>query len=546
MGSAAASAAYFLYQRLGAPMKGDDDDQARGGEEEGKERPIMNSRQLYRAIKSCTHGLEAVELLRAHPSAADITAFTAAVEVCGRLKDWQQLSALTIDNGKSGMLPTEQSFTAAISAYGRCNRWEEALDMLSRAPVKLRTASSFTAAIGCCVPAGQCDRAFSLLAEMRSQQMPLTEITYVNVIAAAGKGQQCERAVGLLEEMRCTGLRPGARSYNAVIAACCKSRQWQRGASLLDEMRAHAVPPNAESFSSLISAARKAGCFDEAAVLALQARGGVKGDAPPDAAHHLFTENSLQSLRKAGTGSGGGKATRWDLAEFRRHVVAQDVLTQAGGLAEEEDECFTVALQRDCHPTRHFVKLSFVTQGVSAGFLLLEIPQGEAGFSALRGMRIADPFRSHGLSMLFLACWVQLCLEMGLTPRANRIDKPIICLLLHKFGFRPSGGIDVEISRGSGTDASKLILFSPTGKALESIFSPHELRSQNMAIALDRDATAPVGTCIRVKTAFDPPQDLNVMQMRVSEQINARGGRLRPKASAEVLRLAFLGTARLP
>jgi hypothetical protein len=136
-------------------------------------------------------------------------------------------------------------------------------------------------------------------------------------------------------------------------------------------------------------------------------------------------------------------------------------------------------LQRDCHPTRHFVKLTFVSVGVSsssssfssssssspvAGFILLE--NSPCGLqSSLRGMRIEDEFRGRGLSKLFMAIWLQLCLHMGLAPRANRIDKPLICKSLHEFGFRPcihgaqggngrKRGVDVKLTRGSGMSVS--------------------------------------------------------------------------------------------
>lgn len=252
--------------------------------------------------------------------------------------------------------------------------------------------------------------------------------------------------------------------------------------------------------------------------------------------------------------SGGGKATRWDLAEFHRHAagsdnqvseaVAENVqcvdcdpsFAHAGGA---EGEHFTVALQRDCHPTKHFLKLSFVTQGRSAGFVLLET--GDSRSSALRGMRIADQFRNQSLSSLFVAIWLHLCLEMGLTPCTTRIDKPIICLLLHKFGFRPraeAGGVEVQMSRGTGDDSSKVMLFSPTGQALESIFSSQELRSQHIVL---RDTVAPSGSLISVKVGFDTPQDLEKLKQVVSAHIGARGGSLCTNASAEVLRLAFLG-----
>ena len=39
-------------------------------------------------------------------------------------------------------------------------------------------------------------------------------------------------------------------------------------------------------------------------------------------------------------------------------------------------------------------------------------------------------------------------------------------------------GVDVKLTRGTGANAGKLVLSSPTGKDLRSIFTTHELKSQ--------------------------------------------------------------------
>jgi hypothetical protein len=216
-------------------------------------------------------------------------------------------------------------------------------------------------------------------------------------------------------------------------------------------------------------------------------------------------------------------------------------------------------------------------------------------------MRIVDEFRGRGLSSLFMAIWLQLCLHMGLAPRANRIDKPLICQSLHKFGFRPcvqggqggngrKRGIDVKLTRGSGENAGKLVLSSPTGKDLRSTFTAHELHSQGLVLApvtpkaaavcseeeeeeeeeedggngrADRGGRArdaggggevgTTGAVIRLKVAFDGPADMRQLQERVSAQFLRGGGgggngigdatcpRLILLASPEVLRIAFFG-----
>jgi hypothetical protein len=46
--------------------------------------------------------------------------------------------------------------------------------------------------------------------------------------------------------------------------------------------------------------------------------------------------------------------------------------------------------------------------------------------------------QQRGLSALFVAVWLRLCRVAGLLVSTHRIDKPLICLVLHRFAFRPS------------------------------------------------------------------------------------------------------------
>jgi pentatricopeptide repeat protein len=273
------------------------------------------SAQLCRAVRRCKSGSEAVQLLHDNLEAADENAYRAAIEACGRSKDWRQIWPLLHAIEARGLHLTEPCFTAAISAFGRSERCSDALQVLRRmADYGVEPGiSSYTAAVSCCTAAAA---ALELFDEAKRLEVsPLPEIFFVSVIAACGKSQECERALSLLDEMQEHGVAPGARAYNAALAACCKAKQLHLGWRLLEEMRARAVPPNEESFSVLISAARKAGLWDEAGALAVQAKGRDAADArdaqAPPSPHdgHLFTTDSLQALRKAGTSGGGGKVS---------------------------------------------------------------------------------------------------------------------------------------------------------------------------------------------------------------------------------------------
>ena len=292
----------------------------------------------------------------------------------------------------------------------------------------------------------------------------------------------------------------------------------------------------------------------------------------------------------------------------------------------------SVALERDRHPTRRFYKLTFLaprckeptthagvdpgcagaraaSQPHQLGFLLLESnPEGQrhqevipplqpergvdcsanavaggaggaddsaaadahSGSSHLRGMRVAEDLRGLGLGRLFLAVWMRLCADVGLAARANRIDKPRVCLLLHQLGFTPrhdggGGGVrNVEVaivrrahSRSEDASAAHpaasasdvLELHSPSGLDLRGCFSAQELRSQAIAIA-DLTVSATGGgelpaadlnqTAFRVKVAFDGPCLAGAAARASIEGALARAeARLHLSASVGVLRSAF-------
>ena len=200
-------------------------------------------RQVCRAIKACRRGHEAVQVLSEHGACSDAACVTAALEACGRSKDWQLISKLLAG---PGLEPTQACFAAAISAFGRSDRCAEALELLDamKALGEQPGPACLIAAIGCCASAGQCERAHELLHEIRAGGFPLTEIAFVAAMSACGKAAQGEKALALLDVMRASDLQPGPRAYNTVIAACCKSGLWSRATSLLREMHTRGVAPN--------------------------------------------------------------------------------------------------------------------------------------------------------------------------------------------------------------------------------------------------------------------------------------------------------------
>jgi hypothetical protein len=90
------------------------------------------------------------------------------------------------------------------------------------------------------------------------------------------------------------------------------------------------------------------------------------------------------------------------------------------GCFTSSSESFDVGLRKDGSKELDCFSIVFGGEHTDAnrnssdvGFLLVERQEG--GF-ALRGMKVASGARGRGLSKTFLALWLKLCLEVGVSP----------------------------------------------------------------------------------------------------------------------------------
>jgi hypothetical protein len=138
-------------------------------------------------------------------------------------------------------------------------------------------------------------------------------------------------------------------------------------------------------------------------------------------------------------------------------------------------------------------------------------------YSSLVGMEVSETRRGEGLSKIFVAIWLHICLKTNTYPRAAVMNKPLISCVLMGFNFVPqSGGSRVglirlnnlsSIHRDNDEHPPQFGLYSPSGKSLQGLFSQRYLRVQNIAI-LDHppsSASGQSGTIIYVKTGFEHP-----------------------------------------
>lgn len=124
--------------------------------------------------------------------------------------------------------PDAISYSGAIAACGRAQKWQQALKLLS-------------------------------LAEQRG--VPLDAMAYNATITACERSGEWQEALDVLPRMRRKGQRPTIITYSACIAACANGQpsQWQTALDLLAEMGREGCPPNSQTYSSAISACGRGG-----------------------------------------------------------------------------------------------------------------------------------------------------------------------------------------------------------------------------------------------------------------------------------------------
>jgi len=124
-------------------------------------------------------------------------------------------------------------------------------------------------------------------------------------------------------------------------------------------------------------------------------------------------------------------------------------------------------------------------------------------------------------------------LDTKMMPRAEKINKPLLSLVLTKFGFDPlgCGGIELELSpiennvlmelRRKRETGNPVVLHSPgKRKSLEGVFTSSELKRQNLIIS--NEPPHPQGSITFIKTEFYCP-DTERSILKADEVIRKHG-----------------------
>jgi hypothetical protein len=427
-----------------------------------------NPQLLSRQIRACRGNVDqALELLEQHSNPNEEGPFLEALQVCGKAK--RPDLAMKIYQ----TCPTPQCQASTISICGHHGQLDQALELLEEG---FPEAASYNAAIAACGQAGAWKQASQVLDKMPPSIV--STLTCHAVLTAFSKQKRGEEAVQLLRRLHSstngwTDVVPNKITYHIVIQALVRQGDLTSAQSVLEECRID-MEPSLGTIDIVVAALLKVGRWDAAR--------DVEGSQKSSVDYFRHWE----TLTKVGK----GKFAYWELGTYRMMDGA----------------VVTVALQPNRNPRKNGMRLILVNgEGIKLGFLLMiNQLQGDdqQATSSLLGLRVEEYLRGRGLAKIFLALWMQCCIDAGIRPVTGVIHKPLLALVLqHTFQFQPSGGVVCTACPGETPNTVRL--FSNAAKSLEGVFSPWDLQSQRVILI---PPASEKGREIRVGATWLPPE----------------------------------------
>jgi pentatricopeptide repeat protein len=411
-----------------------------------------------------------------------------ALRVCG---DCQQPGlALEIFALFSGR---EQCRTMAISVLGACKKLDQALELLEGAT----NIGPYNAAIAASGKAKNWEKALQVY-QMTLDRGMTSGLTMNALLTVLAQRRQGQKALEILSSSPC---KPDRLSYQYTISALVRSGMTAEAFELLQDVNQNGgdIRPTEAMWEVVTVAFSKAD--DRETVNQIERMRYPDQDPSTLSSAQAPLFQHWNGLVKVGR----GKNQYWEIATI-------DI---------PGAERMIVGVHPNRHPSKNGIQIEFYEESseeplnrTKLGYVLVQ-PSGDD--SCLLGMFLNGDLRGQGLSKICLAFWFKLCLGAGVVPTTGIINKPLLALLLEqKFAMVPSGGVKMEISPDPDVPG-RVILYAPSRKDLSGVFSPWDLRHQNLKL-IQRPPEGHRGRTITVGATFRSPRCLeHELQSKVDE-----------------------------
>ena len=371
------------------------------------------------------------------------------------------------------------------------------------------------------------------------------QMSYQTAISSLSKSGCIETAISILYRMKSRGFSPDINCYNNILIGIAKAAgrassfknseaKWHQVAlQILQEMENEGLHSTEQAYNSVIASCTKEGAWSEAAIIDRKEKSMNVQSNNNSTSGMLKGQDFIESsnrVKNLNTNNNLSLITVYfkDLECYEKVGKGKDSWWKIGQCTRTDHSKIFIGIQPHKNPVRNGLSLVFYDEksNFKLGRMLLKNSSSKRGehhhkdtvYSSIVGMEVARSLRGQGLSKLFVACWLKICLIVGAYPRAALMNKPLISLVLMQFGFVPQeGGTCCELIRLDnefpciGHDETDLNEYTPTfglysssGRSLQGVFSDRVLRTQHMTILNNVPQSARSKPCsIYVKTTFE-------------------------------------------
>ncbi|CAB9512361.1 expressed unknown protein [Seminavis robusta] len=490
-------------------------------------------RNWQQAVDICQNRIPASEQCR-----------SMAISICGRCQQITAALQLLLDTPHCVSITTPAPYNAAIAACGTNRAWKEALDIIyDRMPRSMVTSLSANAVLTALAKSHRGTEALQFLKEgFDTLGVARDRISYHHTMAALmGQGHLDDAVQLVLTDMQLDkDVQPNQETFDRLYGAVVSKRgstkdddaQREHYDKLLDQLQqaAQQVDPEENDKSARKKKKRKH-CSEDTNTTTTQPSNNDKrpkttiipqSQSPQPRNHDIWNFCKWELPKR-----GKGKTSFWHLGTITSNDNDND---------NNNNDTILVGLHPNRNPSKNGIQLWFFREDNNPsrrrprqkiGFLLMINTPGyqqhqnddndssTMGKSQLLGLKVTeDGDRRKGWAKIFLAIWLQCCVDANLQPCTGKMNKPLLCLVLqHSFHFTPvplSGGVRARILPPSGDDTSvvRLTTDSSSVKNLAGALTPRDVQEQNIQLVAPTDVVvveSSGGRVIEVGGLLQPP-----------------------------------------
>eukprot|EP00803_Ostreobium_quekettii_P005190 evm.model.scf_2501.1 EVM.evm.TU.scf_2501.1 scf_2501:13905-16172(-) len=193
-------------------------------------------------------------------------AFTALINLCGRLRDWKKaVEVFEAMKTVKGVRPNTYTYSALIAACSSAGEWEKALEIFEAMKQAAKGDSNcrpnevtYSALITACQRGGMFDKALELYDETIRACVSTDQITFSSALAACEKSERWDKAERILEDMHARGLTGSPSVYCELIHNHAENRKWSNALDVFLAMQMAGAEPDTNTCKALMKALERA------------------------------------------------------------------------------------------------------------------------------------------------------------------------------------------------------------------------------------------------------------------------------------------------